>query len=376
MVRSSVYAWAAVAGLAATAAWGQGHGMTTGGSSQQPMNVSGKFLMEDGSPPNQKLEIKILCPPNTQTEGTTALDGSFNVELGYARYDGAEDASTSTAASKTGFGGQLSVGRTYQQVDGASVIALIGCFLKADMPGYSSDQYDLGKLRAGDVNTLVGTLFLHPFVSDAAAASATSKEAPKAAQKSLQKGRDAVFKRQYAEGEAELKRAVNAYPQYAEAWNELGGVLEAERKTLEARNAYIEAISCDAKFATPYLNLARLSATEKNWQDAVERSQALAKLNPSAFPQGYYYEAVAEYNLRQYDRSFESALKAVTLDTRHRFPLAEDLLGVLYAERGDYKSAAEEYRNYLRDAPEGAKISGTKSRLAEVEKLLAAEPGK
>jgi len=376
LVRRNVRALPVLAALAASAAWGQGHGMTTGGSSQQPMNVSGKFLMEDGSPPDRRIEVQILCPPDIQTEGRTAPDGSFDVELGYERYDGAQDASTSTAASKTGFGGQLSVGRTYQQVDGAAVVALMGCFLKADMPGYQSDQYDLGKLRAGDVNTKVGTLFLHPFVGEAAEASVTSREAPKAAQKSLLKGRDYVFQRQLPAAEAELKKAVGAYPQYAEAWNDLGGVLETEHKTLEARNAYLEAISCDPKFPRPYLNLARLSATEKKWGDAVERSAALAAFSPEAFPEGYYYNAVAQYNLGQDEKAFESAMKAVKLDVHHTLPLAEQLLAILYQMRGDYKSAGEQYRNYLRDAPSGTNVNGAKARLAEVEKHLAAEAAK
>jgi tetratricopeptide (TPR) repeat protein len=351
--------------------------MNTGGNTQLPMNVSGKFLMEDGTPPHERLDIELLCPPNTQMQGKTDLDGGFNLELGYGRFEGAEDAGMRSAAAKTGFGGQLSVGRTYQQVDGASVIALIGCFLKADMGGYESDQYDLGKLRAGDVNTNIGTLFLHPVGGDAASAvSATSAAAPKDAQKSLVKARDYVFKRQFGEAEAELKKAVKSYPKYAEAWNDLGGVLESEHKNPEARQAYQQSIASDARFSRPYLNLARLSATEKKWSDVAEQAAALAKLNPEAFPQSYYYNAVAQYNLGNDAKAIESAQHAVKLDAGHKVPLAEQLLGMLYAMRGDYKSAAEQYRNYLQHVPLDTNVDSAKQRLAEAEKQIAANGAK
>src|ERR1035438_2275339 len=341
MIRSWALAWPVAAAFLTSGAWAQGSGMNTGGNTQLPINVSGKVAMEDGAPPREKVNIEVLCPPNSQMQGTTDLKGAFNLELGLGRFQGAGDASMSTPASKSGFGGQLSVGRTISQADGMSIIALMGCFLRADLPGYESDQYDLGKMRAGDVNTNVGTLFLHPFGGDlATVVSSTSLGAPKDAQKRLVRAREYISKRQFAGAEAELDKAVRAYPKYAEAWNEMGGVLESEHKNAEARKAYLESIASDARLPQPYLSLARLSATEKNWQDVADMSASLVKLNPSAYPQGYYYNAVAQYNLANYDKALESARQAVKLDAVHKVPLAEQLLGVLYSMRGDYNSAA------------------------------------
>jgi cytochrome c-type biogenesis protein CcmH/NrfG len=61
----------------------------------------------------------------------------------------------------------------------------------------------------------------------------------------------------------------------------------------------------------------------------------------------------------------------VKLDTAHRVPLAEQLLGVLYSMRGDFKSAAEQYRNYLQHAPPDANVDAVKARLAEAESRMA-----
>jgi tetratricopeptide (TPR) repeat protein len=351
--------------------------MNTGGSTQRPINVSGKIAMEDGTPPREKVNIEVLCPPNAQMQGKTDSKGAFNLELGLGRFQGAVDASMTTQASKAGFGGQLSVGRTVNQVDGMSIVALMGCFLRGALPGYESDQYDLGRLRAGDVNTNAGTLFLHPLAgSPATVVSATSLSAPKDAQKSLAKARDYMVKGQFAEAEAELNKATQSYPKYAEAWNDLGGILQSEHKNAEARKAFLESIASDAKLPQPYLSLARLAATEQNWREAADTSASLAKLSPSAYPQGYYYNAVAEYNLANYDKALESAQQAVKLDPNHAVPLAEELLGVLYSMRSDFKSAAEQYRNYLQHAPPNTNLDAVKTRLAEAEKQIAANGSK
>ena len=373
ILRSGVLAWSVAVSLLTAAAWAQPGGMSTGGNTQRPLNVSGKVALEDGTPLPEKVAIEVLCPPNSQIQGRTDLKGAFNVELGLGRYQGNDDASMSTSASRSGFGGQLSVGRTVNQVDGMSIIALMGCFLRASLPGYTSDQYDLGHMRAGDINTNVGTLFLRPLPGGdpARVVSATSLGAPRDAQKSVAKARDYLAKRQFADAETELQKAVQSYPKYAEAWNELGGALQSENKNAEARKAYLESIACDARFPQPYLSLARLSATEANWQDAADKSAALVKLDPSAYPQAYYYNAVAQYNLADYNKALESAQQAVKLDTAHKVPLAEQLLGVLYSMRGDFKSAAEQYRNYLAHAPPDANVDAVKARLAEAESRMA-----
>jgi len=365
-VLSRGLAWPVAVSLLTASAWAQAGGaISTGGSTNRPLGVSGKIAMENGDPPPQKVNLEIICPPNTQRQGATDLKGAFNLTLGQDRVLGAGDASIIGQGGKSGFGGQLSTGRTINQVDGMSVVALIGCSLRAVLSGYTSDQYDLSRMRAGDVNTNVGTLFLHPLADLQAPASPTSLNAPKDARKSLAKARDDVFKGQVADAEAELNKAVRSYPKYAEAWADLGDVLQAEHKSAEAQKAYRQSIAGDPQYSVPYLSLARLLAAEKQWQDVVETT--VSQLNP----QGYYLNAVAQYNLKNFDKAMDSAHQCVKLDATHQVPLAEELLGVLYARQADYKSAAEQYRNYLTHAPPGANLDPIKTRLAEVEKLIA-----
>src|ERR1017187_9409384 len=93
MVRSRALAWPVAAAFLTSGAWAQGSGMNTGGNTQRPINVSGKVAMEDGAPPREKVNIEVLCPPNSQMQGKTDLKGGFNLELGLGRFEGASDAS-------------------------------------------------------------------------------------------------------------------------------------------------------------------------------------------------------------------------------------------------------------------------------------------
>ncbi|MBZ5586664.1 MAG: tetratricopeptide repeat protein, partial [Acidobacteriia bacterium] len=82
---------------------------------------------------------------------------------------------------------------------------------------------------------------------------------------------------------------------------------------------------------------------------------------------GYYYNAVAQYNLRNYEKALKSALRAMELDPGHTVPLAEQLLGLLYSMQGDYKSAAQYYRAYIEHVPPTTNVDAIKARLAEAE---------
>ena len=247
-------------------------------------------------------------------------------------------------------------------------MSLMGCFLRGVLEGYRSEQVDLGRVRAGD-DPNVGTIILHRLGDvQETTVSSTALRAPKAAKVALDKARENIDKRQLAGAEKELRKAVQLYPKYAEAWQDLGTVLQSQNRAADARKAYLESIASDSKFVLPLLSLARLSATERNWQDSLDQSAAVTRLDPTRFPAAYYYAAVAHYNLDHLDQAIENARQAVKLDSAHAVPLAEQLLGVLFSTQGDYKSAAEQFRNYLQHVPPTTNVEPVKALLAEAEK--------
>jgi tetratricopeptide (TPR) repeat protein len=353
-IRRNVFAPALACAAVACAALAQPGGI----------NTYGKVALADGREPPEKAAIELVCQGQAQPQGMTDAKGDFNLLLGYERFRSASDASVSSAA---GLKGALS---QQTQAEGGSVMSLMGCFLRASLSGYRSETFDLSRVHFGEpVNA--GIIVLRDLSkARGTTVSATSLNAPKNAKQAFDKAREHAANRQFAEAEKELKRAVQLYAKYAEAWLELGGVLQSQNRNAEARQAWLESIACDARYPKPYLSLARLSATERNWKDALEKSAAVLQLDPDGYPQAYYYSAVAQYNLDDYDKAIANARQAVRLDASHSVPLAEQLLGVLYSMKGDYKSAAEEYRNYLQHVPAGTNVDAVKTRLAEAEAHL------
>ena len=341
--------------------------LVTGAALQGAVYVRGKVLLSDGQPPPEKVEIELVCQAQVQPQGKTDSKGGFILELGADRFQGASNAGAS-APGGASLGGALS---SQTQVVGGSVMSLMGCSLRGALKGYISESADLSRVRAGETND-VGTIILRRFAeAPAGTVSVTSLNAPADARKAFQNAKEHVAAKRPVEAEKELAKAVQLYPKYAEAWQELGSVSLTLNKPAEARKAFLQSIAADASFAKPYLSLARLSAVEKNWQDVLDKAGVLLQLNSPESAQAYYYRAVAHYNLDNNDTAFDDAQQAVKLDTAHTVPLAEQMLGVLFSMRGDHKAAAEQFRNYLQHVPPTANVTAVKALLAEAESRAA-----
>jgi tetratricopeptide (TPR) repeat protein len=354
------------AALLAASAMAQG-GITTSGSTSRPIPMTGRVVVDDGTPLPVKAKIELVCPPHAQGQGNTDSKGNFAFELGQDRAQASNDAGMSSAGAGASFAGPLlALGRPVTQMDGFSVLALVGCFLRASVPGYTSDTFDMGRIHVGDGTTDVGTLFVHPAARAVeSTVSASSLNAPKEAQKALDKARNYAEKRQFSEAEIELTNAIRSYPKYADAWQELGLVMSAEKNYEKARVAYLQAAAADPTYPRPLISLALLASQERHWQESLDAASALIKLDPKAYPQAYYFSAVAYYNLSDAEKAFENARTAVELDTRHATPLAEKLLGLIYFDRGDFKAAAEQYRNCIDHMGDSAAAESVKTLLAQ-----------
>jgi superkiller protein 3 len=254
---------------------------------------------------------------------------------------------------------------------GLSERDLIGCELRASLPGYQSQVVMLSGRRLFD-NPDVGTIILKRLGNvEGTTISMTSLSAPKDARKAYEKGREAVARKKWAEAQKQLEKAVQLHPEYAAAWFELGRAFEFQNNTAQAREAYGKALAADPKFINPYLQLAGIAARERNWQEVVEVTDRILQLNPFDFPGAYFYNAVANFNLRKLDAAEKSAKEALKLDTRNRFPKVNHLLGLILAQKHQFAGAVTHLRNYLTLVPDAPDAETVKKQLAEVEQFAA-----
>ena len=339
---------------------------------QRPIFLSGKVVTEDGTPPPEIVVIERVCNGQPRPEGYTDSKGRFSIQLGQNSHM-MMDASVGSAANDNfpgssnsggGFGGLGGRGGGISERD------LMGCEIRAVLAGYRSEPVHLSGRRMMD-NPDVGTIVLRRLGNvEGLTYSATSMMAPKDAKKAYEKGMDRVKNKKAAEAQKEFEKAVEVYPKYAAAWYELGAIHQAQNRPADARKAYEQSLAADSKYSKPYLNMAMLSAAESNWQDVADTTDRLIRLNPVDFPQAFFYNSVANYNLQKFDAAEKSAAEAVKLDSNHRLPKAQHLLGILQAMRNNLSGAAENMRAYLKYAPQANDADNVKKQLAEIEKQL------
>jgi tetratricopeptide (TPR) repeat protein len=341
---------------------------------QMPVFLSGKVMMEDGTPPPEPVTIERMCNGGQpRPEGYTDSKGRFSIQLGNnqamlpdASVSNANDTSDITGGrAGSGMGG-------FGQQRGFSERDLMGCELRASLPGHRSQIVSLTGRRLLD-NPDVGTIILKRLGNvEGLTTSVTSLEAPKDAKKAYEKAIAAIKKKKVDEAQRELEKAVSLYDRYAAAWYELGSIYEFQQKADDARAAYEKALKADSRFVKPYLQLAGMAAREQKWQEVIDTTDRVLKLNPYDYPGAYFYNAVANLNTQRLDAAEKSAREGLKVDEFRRIPKLEHVLGVVLAQKNDLSGAAEHMKAYLKFVPNGNDADFVRGQLAEIEQLSSA----
>jgi tetratricopeptide (TPR) repeat protein len=200
--------------------------------------------------------------------------------------------------------------------------------------------------------------------------SVTSMMAPKDAKKAYEHGLQSLLKNKPNDAAKDFEKAVALYPKYADAWVSLGKVRLEQQSIEPARAALKKAMESDPKLVAPYIELGLLAAKDASWQESGKYLDRAVELDPVDFPQAWYADAVANYNLKQYDAAEKSAREAVKLDPRHVNPRSSYLLGLVLAEKKDYAGAAKELTAYMKLAPNAPDLAQVKDQLGQIEKLM------
>jgi tetratricopeptide (TPR) repeat protein len=117
-------------------------------------------------------------------------------------------------------------------------LSLIGCELRADLPGYSSSSIKLDGHLPSD-SPAVGTIILSRLANvEGLSVSATSLKAPADAQKAYDRDLESLHKGKIPDAEKDFEKAVAIYPQYANAWLDLAKAGLQTKQLEPARTAF------------------------------------------------------------------------------------------------------------------------------------------
>jgi tetratricopeptide (TPR) repeat protein len=329
----------------------------------RPLFVSGNVILQGGVAPPDPVVIERACNGALRREGYTDSKGQFQFELGR----NVQQDATATGQRADNMPSVKIPGRTLQS-------RYEGCELRAVLPGFQSSSVplriedDFGQVR-------VGTIVLSRMGNaEGATISMTSLAAPKEARQAYEQGRKARNENRLEDAEKGLSKAVNLYSNYAAAWSMLGEIHTIQNHLDQATTDYNHAVTCDPQFVTPYFGLALIAVNQKHWQDAVQFTEQVTRLNAFAYPTAYFYNAAANFNLGRMDAAEQSARKFQTMDSENRHPDVALLISQILISRQDYHGAAQQLRTYIAAVPSAANAEQVKSEVERLESLAAAKP--
>ena len=233
------------------------------------------------------------------------------------------------------------------------------CSVTIRLKGYQTAQVTF----RNNVTIVLKHIGLH----EGSTVSATALNVPEPARKAYGKGENAFNDEKWAAAEKNFQKAVEIDPEYALAWSHLGEALQKESKATEARAAWEKAVAADPKYIRPYIQLAMLDLAEKRTEDAAAIAGKAVALNPLEFPELYFYNAVANYNLKHLDVAEVSARRATELDSAHEIPRAELLLGSVLIAKGDRAGGLQHFKKYLQLVPKAQDAEQVKKAIAQLE---------
>ena len=327
-------------------------------------NLSGKVVVDDGTPLANRVLIQSNCHGVVRAEGYTDSKGAFSIQFSNKEFGGASLASETPATHLDPNAVREDSARNWRD-----------CELKAVLPGFVSQPVDLGARTPSIGNTNIGTIVLHRAATvEGSTTSATSAGVPDKARKDYERGLAEKKNGKLDSAQEKFQKAVETYPQYAEAWLELGRVQVQKNDAAGARQSFHRSIAVDSKFVSPYRELAQLAGHDKQWQELADTTDQLLALDAMDFPEAWFYNCVAKFHLENVEGAENSARQGIKIDAEHRVPKLEYVLGTILAQKGDPQGAVEHLHKYLSLSPNAPDAAEAKKKLEEVERLSAATP--
>jgi tetratricopeptide (TPR) repeat protein len=338
-------------------------------------------MVDDGTPPEFPASIERVCNGNAHTEGYTDTKGYFSLLLGQ-NPDVIQDASDTSGSRQSTLGFPGSTTSNSGSSAGTSTMRgmsaesrYANCELRARLGGYTSKSIELAGRSQMD-NPEVGTIFLHHMGASESATTVTptTLKAPKEARRALQKGLDLEKKNKPEEAIASLQEAVKVDPEFAFAWCELGKLQVQNDHIPDGHESFESAVRAEPNWPEPYLHLAELGVKAHDWREVADTTDRVVRLNSYEYPQAYFLNGAANFNLHHLDIAEKSLTAAERLDIEHAFPQVQQLLAIIYADHQQYAKAAKELRSYLLLAPNAEDAFAARQQLAILERMVANAP--
>ncbi len=328
-----------------------------GNAASQTLIVSGDVVREDGSPPPFGAVVDCDCGQGSKREIEVDVSGHFSFQI--SRMDPA----SGTSSPFNDEDGSMWTPR------GKPVSLEVNfCDLRARLPGYRSSVIRVTADPSANRIDVPKVVLRPDQKTQGSTVSLTGLKAPKSARKAMERAQRAIEKTDLESALKSLKKALDVYPRYAEAWYQIGLIEQRRQRYRDSQSAFERAVAADPDYVPPFLGLATLAWYQQQWQEMLAWSDRVLKLDPLGFPEAYFLNSLAFFKLDNLDAAELMARKEQQLDTAHRLARIHLLLSDILFGKGDITGSVQELRSYLQLAPAAFDAPRIRELLLEREK--------
>jgi tetratricopeptide (TPR) repeat protein len=159
-----------------------------------------------------------------------------------------------------------------------------------------------------------------------------------------------------------LRKGLAIYPNYAEAYNDLGAVYSLLGEIAQARDALRQAIVLDDRFGPAYVNLGSLSFLDKDYPGAESLLTRATSLRPAADADELFLLAYAQLMDHHLDQAIETTRQGHPKFSHHA--CLHLVAANAYERQAKIADSMSELRLYLTEEPTGPFAEETRKALA------------
>ncbi len=194
--------------------------------------------------------------------------------------------------------------------------------------------------------------------------STTDLRIPDAARKEFDKATDSMAKENWKQASERLKKAIDIYPQYAQAYNNLGVVYSRLGNRIEEREALQKAVESNDHFAPPLVNLARMAIADRDMITAETLLNRATAIDPQDTMTLVLLSNV-ELLTRHFNEALETSRRAHS-HSKDPHALVHMVAARVYEAHDQKAEAAAELRTFLSEEPAGERAEAVRKEMASL----------
>lgn len=201
--------------------------------------------------------------------------------------------------------------------------------------------------------------------SNEASVSRATLDIPDKARKEFEKGSAAFKKQDFAQAREKFQKAVELYPRYSLALENLGVLAMKENKVEDGERYFNQAITADPQEPTAYVQLARSEMLRKHYAEAEPLLLKVTSITPLD-PEALTMLAASELYLGKTEEAVATAKKVHSVPHEH-FANSHLLAAQGLMNEKKFDLAADELRLFLKESPDDPNAKSARAALQSIE---------